>query len=182
MAVRRKKLPSVTTGEYVAAIAQHVASVCVITTEVDGRRYGLTATAVASVSAQPPRLLVCINRKGLTHDRILEAGHFCVNVLNEHQEHVAKVFAGMGGEIFDRFQEGRWTTLVTGAPVLEEASAVYYCEVGEVSDQYSHSVIFGDVVAVTHVEAQDTLLYGVRRFRQLRKAVVGLGKGEAGQG
>lgn len=180
MAVNKQRLPSVTTGQYVAAIAHHVSSVCVITTELDGRRYGLTATAVASVSAQPPRILVCINRKGMTHDRILESGHFCVNVLGEHQEHVAKVFAGMGGEIPDRFREGHWTRLKTGSPVLEEAAAAIDCQVGEVSDQYSHSVIFGDVVAVSHVEGQDTLLYGVRRFRQLAKMAVGLGSGGDG--
>jgi len=173
--VNKDRTEKVTTGEYVAAIAHHTSSVCVITTELDGRRYGLTATAVASVSAQPPRLLVCINRKGITHDRILEAGHFCVNVLGEHQERVAKIFAGMGDEIPDRFDEGHWSTLRTGSPVLLEAAAAIDCRVGEVSDQYSHSVIFGDVVGVAHVEGQDTLLYGVRRFRQLQKFSPGLG-------
>jgi len=169
------RAPPVEPGDYVAAIAQHVASVCVVTTAAGGTRYGLTATAVASVSARPPRLLVCINQKGATHDRIIESGRFCVNVLGEHQTEVAKVFAGMGGEIPDRFSAGTWTTLTTGAPALVGASAVFDCEVGEVSDQYSHSVIFGDVVGVTHLEGQDTLLYGVRRFRQLQKGAVGLG-------
>ena len=168
-------LPPVSARDYIDAIAQHVSSVCVITTEVDGQRYGLTATAVSSVSAEPPRLLVCINKSGMTHDRILAAGHFCVNVLAEHQDLIAMVFAGMGGDRDDRFATGDWTTLKTGAPALVGAAAVFDCTLGEISEQSTHSVLFGDVVAASHLKGQDTLLYGVRRFRQMRKVFAGLG-------
>ena len=112
-------------SDYVGAIAQHVSSVCVITTEHEGQRYGLTATAVSSVTADPPRLLVCVNKSGMTHEKILSAGHFCVNVLAEEQDRVAMVFAGMGGKDVDRFAVGEWTTLATGSPALEGASAVF---------------------------------------------------------
>ena len=101
--------PPVPAAEYIDAIAQHVSSVCVITTVHDGQRYGLTATAVSSVCAAPPRLLVCVNKSGLTHDKIVAAGRFAVNVLTEEQEQVAMVFAGMGDksafESFERMQE-----------------------------------------------------------------------------
>ena len=174
MADAHDALPTVTPAEYVEAIAQHVSSVCVITTEVGGERFGLTATAVSSVSAEPPRLLVCINRTGTTHDRSLEAGVCCVNVLSEHQDLVAMVFAGMGGAREDRFATGEWSVLKTGAPALEGAAAVFDCRLGERMDQSTHSVLFGDVVAARHQKGQDTLLYGVRRFRQMRKVFAGL--------
>ncbi|MDF2370912.1 MAG: flavin reductase family protein [Rhizobiaceae bacterium] len=166
---KKQTLPPVPAPEYINAIAQHVSSVCVITTEVDGERFGLTATAVSSVCAQPPRLLVCINRNGFTHDKIMAAGKFCVNVLAEEQNKVAMVFAGMSGEDADRFETGTWTTLKTGAPVLEGAAAAFDCVLGESSEHSTHTVLFGDVVATAHVASQDTLLYGARRFRQLRK-------------
>src|SRR5450631_1475084 len=67
--------PLVPTAEYLSAIAHHVSSVCVITTEVGGERFGLTATAVSSVCAEPPRLLVCVNKSGLTYEKILAIGH-----------------------------------------------------------------------------------------------------------
>jgi flavin reductase (DIM6/NTAB) family NADH-FMN oxidoreductase RutF len=164
-----KSLPPVSAAEYISAIAQHVSSVCVITTEVDGQRYGLTATAVSSVCAEPPRLLVCVNRSGFTHDKIVAAGKFCVNVLTEAQDKVAMIFAGMGGKDVDRFATGTWITLETGAPALQGAAAVFDCVLGEVCEQSTHSVLFGDVVATAHISGQDTLLYGARRFRQLRK-------------
>lgn len=171
------RLAPVPAADYVAAIAQHVSSVCVITTELDGERFGLTATAVSSVSAEPPRLLVCVNKNGLTHEKIAAAGRFCVNVLAEGQDKVAMVFAGMGGSKEDRFATGEWVRMKTGAPALAGALATFDCLVGETSDQASHTVFFGDVVATSHVKGQDTLLYGARRFRQLRKIFAGFGGG-----
>jgi flavin reductase (DIM6/NTAB) family NADH-FMN oxidoreductase RutF len=169
MAGDKNPLQPVDPGDYINAIAQHVSSVCVVTTSVGGERFGLTATAVSSVSADPPRLLVCVNKKGLTHDRIREAGTFVVNVLSEDQDAVAMVFAGMGGNVEDRFATGEWTTLNTGAPVLVGAVASFDCVLGETSDQASHTILFGDVVATANRTGNDALLYGGRRFRQLRK-------------
>lgn len=164
-------LSAVSPTEYIAAISQHVSTVCVITTTFEGQRYGLTATAVSSVSAEPPRLLVCINRGGKTHDVILRSRLFCVNVLTEDQRDVAMVFAGMGGKDVDRFATGDWTTLGTGAPVLGGAAAALDCVLGDSIDQASHTVFFGDVVATAHRGGRDTLLYGARQFRQLRKVL-----------
>ena len=177
MTVQAKLLSSVPAAEYVAAVAQHVSSVCVITTALGDTRFGLTATAVSSVSAEPPRLLVCINKSGFTHDKIVSAGRFCVNVLTEEQDKVAMVFAGMGDDAGDRFSTGEWTTLKTGAPALVGAAAVFDCTLGETCDQSTHSVLFGDVVATAHLKGRDTLLYGGRRFRQLRKVFAALGEG-----
>lgn len=168
--------PPVDPAEYIAAVAQHVSSVCIITTEFEGVRYGLTATAVCSVCADPPRLLVCVNKTGFTHDKITGSGRFCVNVLTEDQDAVAMVFAGMGGDRAERFATGTWTTLTTGAPALEGAAAVFDCVIHEAVEQSTHSVLFGNVVATAHRSGRDTLLYGQRRFRQLRKVFTTMGK------
>lgn len=161
-------LPPVPANDYIAAVAQHVASVCVITTVCDGERFGLTATAVASVCAAPARLLVCVNKSGLSHDKILRSGQFCVNVLTESQDRIAMVFAGMAG-LGDKFEVGDWTEMKTGAPALVDAAASFDCRLASICDQPTHSVLFGDVIATRHLAGEDTLLYGVRRFRQLRK-------------
>lgn len=164
-------LAPVAAAEYVAAVSLHVSSVCVITTEHEGERYGLTATAVASVSAEPARLLVCVNKSGQSHEKILASGRFCVNVLTEAQDRIATAFAGKG---VDRFASGEWLTLVTGAPALVGAAASFDCRLASISDQSTHSVIFGDVLATRRHTGEDPLLYGVRRFRQLRKIFTGL--------
>ncbi len=151
-------------------MGQHVSSVCVITTAHEGKRYGLTATAMSSVCAAPPRLLVCVNKSGRSHEMIAASGVFCVNVLGEHQDNIAKAFANMMGGDYDRFSLGNWQALSTGAPALSGASAVFDCRTVQVIDQFTHSVIIGEVVAAESTRNQDTLLYGAKRFRTLRKA------------
>ena len=157
-------------ADFARAMGQHVASVCVITTAVDGARYGLTATAVSSVCATPPRLLVCVNCSSFAHAKIVGAGHFCVNVLSEEQDFVAKAFAGMLGKDADRFGHGQWSELKTGSPALAGAAAVFDCRIATTIEQFTHTIFIGNVVAVGPRTGQDSLLYGSRKFRQLRKA------------
>jgi len=164
-------LPAVSSADFVQAMGQHVSSVCVITTTHEGKYYGLTATAVSSVCATPPRLLICVNKSGTTYEKIVASGIFSVNVLTDAQDRIAKAFAGMFGKDFDRFSLGRWKIMTTGAPTLEGAGAVFDCVLAETSDQFSHSVFFGDVVGVDSAPRGDTLLYGGRRFREVRKII-----------
>ena len=73
------------------------ASVTLITTRHRDLRGGLTATAVCSVSAEPPQILVCVNKTASAHDPIGEAGFFCVNILAPDHRKIAERFAGMDG-------------------------------------------------------------------------------------
>ena len=161
----------VSTADYVAAMGLHVASVCVITAAFDGRHYGLTATAVSSICADPPRILVCVNRSGVSHEKILAAKSFAVNVLAETQDKVAKAFAGMMGKDFEKFSIGDWQTLATGSPCLMDASAVFDCKLVQAIDQFTHTIFIGEVMAVASAPGRDPMLYGSRRFRTLRKVV-----------
>jgi flavin reductase (DIM6/NTAB) family NADH-FMN oxidoreductase RutF len=160
---------TVNTPEFVQAMGQHVASVCVITTRHGGERFGLTATAVSSVCANPPRLLVCVNKSGITHQKIVAAGHFGVNVLGETQEKVGQSFAGMLGRDFDRFSVGEWREGSKGSPLLHGAAAAFDCVVAETLDQFTHTIFIGEVASATAGVGQDALVYGARRFRSLRK-------------
>ena len=159
----------VPTADFVQAMGQHVSSVCVITTRCEGERYGLTATAVSSVCANPPRLLVCVNKSGFTYNKIIAAGHFGVNVLSDTQEKVGKSFAGMLGRDFDRFSVGEWRIGQNGSPLLQDASAVFECKIVESLDQFSHTVLIGEVKEASAGIGRDALVYGARRFRSLRK-------------
>jgi flavin reductase (DIM6/NTAB) family NADH-FMN oxidoreductase RutF len=159
----------VSQGDFAQAMRQHVSSVCVITTKLDGQRFGLTATAVSSVSAHPPRVLVCVNKSSFTHSKIAEAGVFCVNVLSEMQDVVAKAFAGMLGPSVDRFGAAKWTEISTGAPVLIGAAAAFDCVLFQTLEQSTHSIFLGEVVGVSSHPRLESLLYASRKFRQLRR-------------
>jgi flavin reductase (DIM6/NTAB) family NADH-FMN oxidoreductase RutF len=162
----------VPTAKFVQAMGQHVASVCVITTSIGTERFGLTATAVSSVCADPPRLLVCVNKTGLTYQKIIAAGYFGVSVLSETQDKVGKAFAGMLGRDFDRFSVGDWQSLKTGSPILAAAASAFDCRIVETIDQFTHSICIGEVVAAQSSQGADGLVYANRRFRTLRKATV----------
>ncbi len=163
--------PPVGTQDFVRAMGQHVASVCVITTRHENERFGLTATAVTSVCADPPRLLVCVNKSGLTYQKMAASGHFGVIVLDEAQEKIGKAFAGMLGRDFDRFSLGEWHALITGSPILKHAASAFDCRIVETIDQFTHSIFIGEVVGVETGVGRDAVVYGARKFRNLRKIV-----------
>jgi flavin reductase (DIM6/NTAB) family NADH-FMN oxidoreductase RutF len=164
-------IPPVSTQDFVQAMGLHVASVCVITTLHNNERFGLTATAVSSVCAEPPRLLVCVNKSGLTYQKIVAEGHFGVNVLDESQENIGKAFAGMMGRDFDKFSLGEWHRLVTGSPILKGVASAFDCRIAQSIDQFTHTIFIGEVLGVEYGAGRDAVVYGARKFRTLRKIV-----------
>ena len=129
------------------AMSRIGAAVHVITTDGPGGKTGFTATAVCSVSDEPPTLLVCLNRRSETNPIVQENGVFCVNTLGGGDE-LADIFAGRTGVARERFAAGDWTVLATGRPVLTTAMVAFDCRVVEMRSVASHNVIFGVVEAI----------------------------------
>src|SRR3989449_5769477 len=85
-----------------------------------GRRYGMTATAVCSASADPPTVLACINRLATTHGAVAKSKAFCVNVLRAEDWELSSTFSGsQSGDA--RFKSRDWTRLATRPPGLVDA-------------------------------------------------------------
>jgi flavin reductase len=129
----------------------------ITTTGRDGPR-GLTATAVCSVSVEPPTLLCCVNRGSSAHDTIRAAGILAINFLAEPDQGLATRFSGAETRE-SRFALGRWSTLATGSPILETALASFDCRVVSTIDGASHSIFFAEVIAARNGEAAAPLLY-----------------------
>ena len=137
------------------------ASVTLITTRHCDLRGGLTATAVCSVSAEPPQLLICVNKTASAHDPIGEAGVFCVNILAPEHRKIAERFAGMDGvEGDDRFIDmGEWSTLSTGAPVLKGCPVSFDCKLVTKVAAGTHTIYLGEIVDISLDPAAHALLY-----------------------
>lgn len=149
-------------------MARFAAAVSVITTDGPAGLAGLTATAVTSVSDDPPTLLVCVNRLGHSNPAIRENGVFCVNLLAADQHHVAVWFSGRGGiAIAERFARTPWRPVETGAPAFDAAIVAFDCRVHELRDIGTHTVIFGRIVAIREGEDRPVLLYSHRGYRVL---------------
>ena len=147
------------------AMAQVASAVHVVTTRGAHGRFGLTATAVASVSDAPPTVLVCIERSSRTLAAIEASGVFCINTLPAQLVETAEIFAnrrGLQGE--DRFLAGRWDELVTGAPVLLDAIAAFDCRLVAAHDVASHRVLIGEVAGLGGAGRGGSLIYRRRHF------------------
>jgi len=150
-----------------AGMRQLAAGVSVITTTAgDGTRLGITATAVCSLTAEPPSLMVAVNTATGTGAVIAATGRLCVNVLARSHEDVARVFAGMTGiNGPERFDTGTWTTESTGAPVLADALAAFDCTVVKTVDHGTHTVFISEVQAVrVNATSPDPLVYANSAF------------------
>jgi len=144
------------------------AAVNLITSDGPAGEHALVASAVCSVSDAPPTLLVCVNRKAFVHNKFLQNGHICVNVLTAEHQELCQVFSRYV-EGVDRFSHGSWVKLETGCPVLEDANVAFDCRIGTVVEQGSHSVMFCEVKAV-HLGATPRrgLVYFSRDYHHLK--------------
>jgi len=156
---------------FVEAMRGAATGVNIVTTDGAAGRYGLTVSAFASVSADPPTLLVCINRRSPACSAILANRRFCVNVLAHQQSALAQTFAGMPerGTAYD-FCQGVWTKAATGAPVLEACVANFDCTLGTALNSGSHAVFIGLVTAAIAREVEP-LVYSNHAYGRVRREI-----------
>ena len=141
-----------------AAMRRFASTVTVITACDHSRRHGMTATAVTSLSMDPPSLLVCLNRQTLLHDILMRAPHFCVNVLRRDQEAVSAAFSGAVPPE-RRFDGEEWETSDAGVPFLRGAQANLFCRKAAAIPYGTHLILVGEVERVESAEASSPLLY-----------------------
>jgi len=167
-AARPERVVSVEAAQFREAMSRLGAAVHVVTTAGPAGKTGFTATAVCSVSDQPPTLLVCLNRRSNSAPLLRNNGVLCVNTLRAGQENIADVFAGRtGAQAADRFASGDWTTLQTGSPVLTSAVVALDCRVAEVKTVASHDVYFAVVEAIRSGLPGHALLYHDRAYKKV---------------
>lgn len=119
--------------------------VTIVTTIDDGTPYGFTANAFTSVSAEPPMVLVCVNREASAHPIISRSSIFCVNILSVAQTAIAKQFADKARRA-DRFAGVATHVAATGAPVIDGSLAYVDCRLAEEHTAGTHTVFIGEVV------------------------------------
>ncbi len=147
------------------ALSRIAASVHIVTTDGPAGLAGITATAVASITLEPPMMLFCINKTSPSAVRMRENGVFCVNTLAALHEPLADIFAGRTGHRFNqRFTNGKWTKLVTGCPVLRGAAAVFDCRLVEAKEVMTHFIMIGAVEAVDFGSEGVGLTYARRKY------------------
>jgi flavin reductase (DIM6/NTAB) family NADH-FMN oxidoreductase RutF/DNA-binding FadR family transcriptional regulator len=134
-------LRQMTPNEFRDVIGHFASGVTVITALHDNRPFGTTASAVSSLSLEPPMVLICLNKSSSTGQAVSASQRFAVNILGEDQAEEAMRFATKG----DKFQgvsivNGEW-----GEPLLGDALAILECRVVEEVTGGTHSVFLAEV-------------------------------------
>lgn len=156
-------------GNFKSAMRRLIASVTLVTTASGDENYGMTATAVTSLSTTPPSLLICVNRSASIHPVLRSGQEFCINILNEQHKTLSMAFSGEK-ERSERFSNGNWGVTDAGIPVLEDATANILCRVAKLVDYATHSIVIGDVTGCHIPESRrSSLLYGEGRFLSAAK-------------
>ena len=129
---------------FVEIMASYPAGVAVVTTlDADGTPRGLTTTAVSSVSAEPPLLLVCVDLTSRTLPALRAGGRFVVNFLREGRSELARTFASKAE---DKFEGVEWSATASGLPVLHaDALAWAECVTVHEIEPGDHVILLGQV-------------------------------------
>ncbi len=167
-AFRTTTIPHERPDRFIAAMAGAATQVSVVTTDGTAGRFGVTVSAFSSVSAEPPLVLVCINRRSPAIAAIEANNAFCVNLLRDDQAEIANCFAGRPGDIapYD-FACAAWGVATSGAPVLADATANFDCTVEATYDAGTHRIFIGRVAQAFHRNAAP-LAFSNRAYQALR--------------
>lgn len=142
--------------EFRNALGHFATGVTVVTLWRDGALHGMTANAFTSVSLDPPLVLVCVGKKGSTHDLIQSTGRFAVNILSEEQEHLSRYFAGDRDPAVEIALKDEANA---NSPILEGAIAWLDCELWQSYDGGDHTIFVGRVNALKAVGGRPLLFF-----------------------
>jgi flavin reductase len=165
-------MPEVASQDYRDAMSCLGAAVNIVTTDGRAGRAGFTASAVCSVTDNPPTLLVCMNRGSSAYANVKENGVVCVNVLSARHEQLSRLFGGRIS-VEERFAAAAWSTLETGAPVLADYAVAFDCRIIDVVHVGTHDVLFCRVVALQKSDCAGNLIYFGRDYHVVPAGVAG---------
>jgi flavin reductase (DIM6/NTAB) family NADH-FMN oxidoreductase RutF len=147
-------------------------AVSIITTAQAGHRYGMTATAVCSATADPPTVLICVNKLATTNNAVTKSKVFCVNLLRSEDWELSTSFSGaQSGE--GRFKSRDWTRLATGSPVLIDSLVSFDCRVVKHLVHGTHTILLGQVEQVLLGKKGKPLLYSEGQYAKLASLTLG---------
>lgn len=158
-----------TRDDFVEGMSRAAFTVSLVTTDGPAGRAGLTVSAMTSVSADPPSILVCVNRQSRFASKVQGNGCFCISILAKSHQEIANSFAGRTDRD-DRFSVGKWIHLSTMAPGLSDAVANFDCSLIDVNPVGSHDIAIGLVEAMRLApEPTEPLIYHQRNYVRLAK-------------
>ena len=143
-------------AEFKRALSHFASGVTIVTTEHEGKAYGMTVASFASLSLHPPLILICIEKAVKTHDAIAAAGKFGVSILTKSQAEISNRFASKSE---DKFSGLDFVAGTSGVPLIAGALTTLECAVAQQLPGGDHSIFVGEVVATSAGEGEPLVYY-----------------------
>ena len=165
--IQAKTAAHIDASRYRDAMRRVPAAVTIVTTRFEEEANGLTVTAVCSVTADPPQVLVCVNHGATAQSLIAKSRRFVVNFLSEAHEDRARRFsqAKLAGAV--RFQGISWVSMASGSPAMADAIVALDCRVNTDLACGTHVIFLADVIDI-RVGSAAPLLYRAGEFCRLQ--------------
>lgn len=156
-------------GRFRRVMGRFATGVTVITTRLGDELHGMTANSVTSVSLHPPLVLVCVDKSADTHNMLIKAGVFAVNILGQDQAEIARRFATkeLGGQ--HGLTDVPHTFAVTGSPLIEGCLAYLDCRTVAEHHGGDHTIFVGEVLEAREAKNDEPLLFYCGKYRRLTR-------------
>ena len=151
-------------AQFKLAMSHFASGVTVVTTEHDGKLYGMTVSAFSSLSLHPPLILICVEKSVKSHDAIAGAGKFGVSILSSKQTDISNRFASRAE---DKFAGTEIVRGELGVPMIGGAITRLECRVHSTLEGGDHTIFVGEVVDAQSVEGEP-LVYFRSGYREIR--------------
>ena len=143
--------------EFLQAMRGITSTVTVVSAKNGENKQAMTATSVASLSIDPPSMLVCVNQEASIHEVMQEGLGFCINILSLGQENLADICSIKEKEE-QRFLDGNWSEL-ENIPYNSDSQSNLFCNCVQVIQHKTHTIYVGEVTRVINKSTFDPLLY-----------------------
>ncbi len=151
-------IPEELPAQFRAAMRRLAASVSIVVAKGDEGPVGIAATSITSLTADPPAVLVCINRTTSLHALLVPTAPLSINLLARSQKDVSAAFGG-GTPKEERFKIGSWVEGSNGLPQLEGAQANLDCVIDAMLAYGTHSIVIARVLSAKVSDGVDPLIY-----------------------
>jgi flavin reductase len=160
--------PTISAEDFRFAMRRLAGGVSIISGAGPDGPLGVTATAVTSLTADPPSILCCLNRSLELETAVKQTGRFGVNMLRADHHDLAQRFAGTHGVRGSaKFEQGNWTILPSDVPALFDSLVTFDCRVDDIVEVGTHSVFVGLITQAHFGESGDPLVYCNGAFASL---------------
>jgi len=150
------------------ALKSFYSGVTIVTAaDAEGTPFGCTVSSFASLSLEPPLVLVCLGREVRSLEPIRARQAYAVHILDRTQAELARRFAA---DTETKFEGLAFQPNEDGVPLLEDCRLRLECRVETEYDGGDHVIVVGRVRAVGLVERFEPLIFGNRAFATLGPA------------